>query len=101
MTAIYDTMQFVRLRRRHDLRGPGGVGGRGPARRRARRGSGRCCRTPGSLLHQPSAEGRGTLPDLALQAKEVARVRAEMEQILAEHTGQTAASRSARTPTAT
>jgi len=39
------------------------------------------------LLHQPSSEARGTLPDLAIQAKEVARVRAEMDEILSRHTG--------------
>jgi len=39
------------------------------------------------LLHQPSSQARGTLPDLAIQAKEVARVRAEMDQILSRHTG--------------
>jgi ATP-dependent Clp protease, protease subunit len=39
------------------------------------------------LLHQPSSQARGTLPDLAVQAKEVARVRAEMDQILSRHTG--------------
>ena len=39
------------------------------------------------VLHQPSGGGQGTLPDLALQAKEIARIRAEMEEILAQHTG--------------
>jgi ATP-dependent Clp protease, protease subunit len=39
------------------------------------------------LLHQPSSQARGTLPDLAVQAKEVARVRAEMDEILSQHTG--------------
>ena len=38
-------------------------------------------------LHQPSSQARGTLPDLAVEAKEVAKVRAEMDQILADHTG--------------
>ena len=39
------------------------------------------------LLHQPSSQAQGTLPDLAIQAKEVSRVRAEMEEILSRHTG--------------
>jgi len=39
------------------------------------------------LLHQPSSQARGTLPDLAIQAKEVARVRAEIDEILSRHTG--------------
>ncbi len=41
------------------------------------------------VLHQPSGGGQGALPDLALQAKEIVRLRAEMEQILSRHTGQT------------
>lgn len=39
------------------------------------------------MLHQPSSQARGTLPDLAVQAKEVAKVRAEMDEILHRHTG--------------
>jgi ATP-dependent Clp protease, protease subunit len=42
-------------------------------------------------LHQPSSQARGALPDLAVQAKEVAKVRAEMEEILSRHTGHAAA----------
>lgn len=38
-------------------------------------------------LHQPSTQARGTLPDLAVQAKDVAKVRAEMDEILGRHTG--------------
>ncbi|GAA3582759.1 ATP-dependent Clp protease proteolytic subunit [Klugiella xanthotipulae] len=41
------------------------------------------------VLHQPAAQGRGTIPDLILQADEVVRMRAEVESILAHHTGQT------------
>ncbi|WP_338893583.1 ATP-dependent Clp protease proteolytic subunit [Rhodococcus sovatensis] len=40
------------------------------------------------LLHQPSGGGEGTISDLALQRDEIVRVRAEMETILAQHTGQ-------------
>jgi ATP-dependent Clp protease, protease subunit len=39
------------------------------------------------LLNQPSSQAQGTLPDLAIQAKEVARVRAELDEILSRHTG--------------
>ncbi len=42
------------------------------------------------ILHQPSGGGQGTLPDLAVQAKEIARLRNEIEQVLSRHTGQTA-----------
>ena len=41
------------------------------------------------VLHQPAAQGRGTIPDLILQAEEVVRIRAELEEILSTHTGQT------------
>lgn len=40
------------------------------------------------LLHQPSSQGQGTISDLALQAAEIMRVRAQTEAILAKHTGQ-------------
>lgn len=39
------------------------------------------------VLHQPAAQGRGTVPDLILEAEEVARVRQLLEGVLAEHTG--------------
>jgi ATP-dependent Clp protease, protease subunit len=42
------------------------------------------------LLHQPSSEGQGTVSDLALQAREILRVRSAVEEILSRHTGQTA-----------
>jgi ATP-dependent Clp protease protease subunit len=41
------------------------------------------------VLHQPAARGQGTIPDLILQADEVVRVRADIENILSKHTGQT------------
>jgi ATP-dependent Clp protease, protease subunit len=40
------------------------------------------------LLHQPSSQGSGTISDLALQAAEIMRLRAETEDILSKHTGQ-------------
>lgn len=43
------------------------------------------------VLHQPAAQGRGAIPDLILQADELVRVRGEIEQILAEATGQSLA----------
>jgi len=41
------------------------------------------------VLHQPATQGRGTIPDLILEADEVARVRLELEEVLARHTGRT------------
>ena len=40
------------------------------------------------VLHQPAAQGRGTIPDLILQADEIVRVRADIEDILSGATGQ-------------
>jgi ATP-dependent Clp protease, protease subunit len=42
------------------------------------------------VLHQPVAQGRGTVPDLILEAEEIARVRSLIEEVLARHTGRTA-----------
>ncbi|GAB05264.1 ATP-dependent Clp protease proteolytic subunit [Gordonia amarae] len=42
------------------------------------------------LLHQPSGQGRGTIPDLILAAEEILRTREEIEQALSRHTGQDA-----------
>ncbi len=39
------------------------------------------------VLHQPAAQGRGTIPDLILAADEVVRVRTQLEEILSKHTG--------------
>ena len=39
------------------------------------------------VLHQPAAQGRGTIPDLILQADEVVRMRSQLESILSRHTG--------------
>lgn len=39
------------------------------------------------VVHAPAAQGRGTVPDLILEAQEIERVRTMLEQILAEHTG--------------
>lgn len=41
------------------------------------------------VLHQPATQGRGTIPDLILEAEEIARVRTLLEQILSRHTGRT------------
>ncbi|HEY1176487.1 MAG TPA: ATP-dependent Clp protease proteolytic subunit [Phytomonospora sp.] len=86
LTAIYDTMQFIR---------PGiatycmGQASSAAAVLLAAGAPGRRSVLPRAkvMLHQPSSQARGTLPDLAVQAKEVARVRAEMDEILSAHTG--------------
>lgn len=87
MLAIYDTMRFLRPDVATTCVGQaiaagavllaGGAPGKRTALPHAR-----------IVLHQPAAQGRGTIPDLILQADEVVRVRAELEAVLAEHTGQ-------------
>ena len=86
LTAIYDTMQFVRPDVATFCLGQAssaaavllaaGAPGRRSILQHAK-----------VLLHQPASQARGTLPDLAIQAKEVAKVRAELDSILSRHTG--------------
>jgi len=88
MLAIYDTMQFIGS--------PVGTTCVGQAASTAavllaggQKGSRMVLPHARVVLHQPSGGGQGALPDLALQAKEIVRLRAEMERILSRHTGQT------------
>ena len=86
LTAIYDTMQFIRPDVATFCMGQAasaaavllaaGTPGRRAVLRHAR-----------VLLHQPSSQSRGTLPDLAIEAKELVRVRTEVDEILSRHTG--------------
>ena len=87
MLAIYDTMQFIRSEVGTTCVGQAASSA---AVLLASGAPGRRMVLPHArvVLHQPSGGGQGTLPDLAVQAKEIARVRAEMEEILSRHTGQ-------------
>ena len=86
LMAIYDTMQFVPAPVATYCLGQAasaaavllaaGESGRRFALRHSR-----------VLLHQPSAGGQGTVSDLALQADELLRVRAQVEEVLSHHTG--------------
>ncbi|WP_166852636.1 ClpP family protease [Isoptericola sp. BMS4] len=88
MAAIYDTMQFVRCDVATTCMGQAasaaavllaaGTPGKRSVLEHAR-----------VMLHQPSSQGQGTVSDLAIQAREVLRLRAETESLLARHTGQT------------
>jgi ATP-dependent Clp protease, protease subunit len=88
LTAIYDTMMFVRP----DIQTV--VMGQAASAAAVLLAAG----TPGKraalehsrvLIHQPSAEGQGQVSDLEIQANEVMRMRALEEKILARHTGRT------------
>ena len=90
MLAVYDTMQYVRAPVATTCVGQAVAAG---AVLLAAGAPGRRSALPHArvVLHQPAAEGRGAIPDLILAADEVVRVRAEMETILARHTGRDAA----------
>jgi ATP-dependent Clp protease protease subunit len=86
MMAIYDTMQFVRSDVATFCMGQAGAAAAvllaaGTHGKRA------VLRHSKVLLQQPAGQSRGTLPDLAVQAKEMARLRGEIEDVVALHTG--------------
>ena len=88
MLAIYDTMQFIQARVTTTCVGQAASAAAvllaaGEPGHRFILPHGRV------LLHQPSAQGQGTLPDLVLHAREIVRIRAQMEEVLSRHTGQT------------
>jgi ATP-dependent Clp protease protease subunit len=89
MLAVYDTLQFIRSPVGTTCIGQAGSSA---AVLLAAGAPGQRMVLPHSrvVLHQPSGGGQGTLPDLALHAKEIVRLRAQMEQILARHTGRDA-----------
>jgi ATP-dependent Clp protease protease subunit len=86
--AIYDALQFVRPRIETTCVGQavasaavllaGGAPGHRAILPHAR-----------VVIHAPAAQGRGTIPDLIIEADDVERVRSLQEQILARHTGRT------------
>jgi len=88
MTAIYDTMQYVKPEIQTVCLGQAasaaavllaaGAPGKRYALPHAR-----------ILIHQPYSEGGGQGSDIEIQANEILRMRAEMEGIIAHHTGRT------------
>ncbi len=87
MTAVYDTMQFVRAPVATTCVGQAASAA---AILLAAGAPGRRAVLPHTrvLLHQPSTGGEGQISDLTLQARELLRVREQMELVLARHTGQ-------------
>jgi ATP-dependent Clp protease protease subunit len=86
LTAIYDTMQFIRPDVATICMGQAASAA---AVLLAAGAHGRRAVLPHAkvLLHQPSSQAQGALPDLAIQAKDLAKVRAEVDEILSRHTG--------------
>jgi len=86
LTAIYDTMQFVQPDVATFCVGQAASAAAvllaaGAAGKRSVLEHSRV------LLHQPSGGAQGTATDLELQAAEVLRIRAQIEQVLSRHTG--------------
>jgi ATP-dependent Clp protease, protease subunit len=89
LTAIYDTMQFIRPDVSTICMGQAasaaavilaaGTKGKRYALNHAR-----------ILIHQPYSEGGGQASDVEIQAREILRMRAQLEELLAFHTGQSA-----------
>ncbi|GGN14573.1 putative ATP-dependent Clp protease proteolytic subunit-like protein [Lentzea pudingi] len=90
MLALYDTMRYIKAPVATTCVGQAVAAG---AVLLAAGAEGRRSVLPHSrvVLHQPAAQGRGTIPDLILAADEVVRVRTQLEAILARHTGRTVA----------
>jgi len=86
MLALYDTMVYIKAPVATTCVGQAVAAG---AVLLAAGESGRRAVLPHTrvVLHQPAAQGRGTIPDLILQADEVVRVRTQLEEILSAHTG--------------
>jgi ATP-dependent Clp protease protease subunit len=87
MTAIYDTMQFVKPEIETTCVGQAASAA---AVLLAAGSPGKRAALPHSriLIHQPSTEGgRGQTSDLEIQANEIIRQREELEEILALHSG--------------
>jgi ATP-dependent Clp protease, protease subunit len=86
MLALYDTMRYIKAPVATTCVGQAVAAG---AILLAAGESGRRALLPHTrvVLHQPAAQGRGTIPDLILQADEVVRVRTQLEEILSAHTG--------------
>ncbi len=87
MTAIYDTMQFVRPPIETTCVGQAASAA---AVLLAAGATGKRAALPHArvLIHQPSTEGGyGQTTDMEIQAREIIRLREQMETILARHTG--------------
>ena len=88
MLAIYDTMQFIPSPVATTCVGEA-VGASAALLAAGEPGRRFALRHARIVLHQPAGQGRGTIPDLILQADELVRIRADLEEVLSQHTGQT------------
>lgn len=86
MLAVYDTMQYIDAPVATTCVGQAIAAG---AVLLAAGAPGRRSLLPHTrvVLHQPAVRSQGTIPDLILQADELVRLRSELEEVLAVHTG--------------
>ena len=88
MTAIYDTMQFVRPDIQTTCLGQAAsaaaviLGAGTPGKRYALANS-------RILIHQPYTEGGGQASDVEIQAREILRMRTLLEELIAKHSKRT------------
>ncbi len=90
LTAIYDTMQFIKPEVQTVCLGQAASAA---AVLLAAGAKGKRLALPNSriLIHQPAIAGEGSYgqsSDLEIQAREILRIRTQMEKMLSEHTGQ-------------
>jgi ATP-dependent Clp protease protease subunit len=88
LTAIYDTMQFVRPEIQTYCMGQA-ASAAAVLLAAGTKGKRFALQNSRVLIHQPSGEGQGQVTDLEIQANEILRMRGLLEDILAHHTGQT------------
>lgn len=90
LMAIYDTMQYVRPDVQTVCLGQA-ASAAAVLLAAGTKGKRACLPNSRVLIHQPAAQGtQGQVSDLEIQAAEIERMRALMEETLARHTGRTA-----------
>ncbi len=87
--AIYDTMQYIKVRRFHHLRRHGSEHGRVPALLRREGQAHRAALTRRSWIHQPSAGTQGKVTDMEIDVEHFLKIKQRINKILADNTGKT------------
>jgi ATP-dependent Clp protease protease subunit len=88
LTAIYDTMQFVRPDIHTYCMGQA-ASAAAVLLSAGTKGKRYALANSRILIHQPSGGGEGQSSDIEIQAREILRMRTQLEQMLARHTGRT------------
>ena len=87
LTAIYDTMVYVRPEIQTVCMGQA-ASAAAVLLAAGTKGKRFALQNSRILIHQPSGEGQGQVTDLEIQANEILRMRGLLEDILSRHTGQ-------------